>query len=196
MALEYTCFIQGQWFEVPRTAEGLEAMPDELRRFVDDKTAHETLVRAAEALAQDVAQDSHPNRHTWGGVGDRSLGEISAVMTIEPVKARGVALDDFLTEWTTAEPAEGMDVWLRGYERKELSGRRAVSGREILQSPESASGQRRLSETYRAAITAPGLATYILMTITTDDLAVFDDIVGYGDILADTFEFSTVKDAA
>lgn len=196
MALQYTCLIQAQWFGVPRPGEEIADLSRELDRLVDGPDARKTLEHAAERLAQQVANDRHPDRHTWGGIGDRSLGDISAVMTIEPVKARGVDLDQFLTAWTQADPGDGFDIWLRNYEKKELAGRRAVSGHEIVQGPEAESGERMLTETYRAAVTAPGLATFMLVTITTDDLSIFDDIVGYGDTVAETFEFATAKEMA
>jgi hypothetical protein len=193
VALQYTCLIQAQWFEAPRTPDKLVELSAELDRLVDTPEARAILGHAAERLVQQVARDEHPDRHTWGGVGDRALGDISAVMTIEPVKARGVDLDQFLTAWTQADPGEGLDVWLRDFEKKEIAGRRAVSGHEILQSAEGESGERILTETYRAAVTAPGLATFMLVTITTDDLSIFDDIVGYGDTVVETFEFETAR---
>ncbi|GAB3800012.1 hypothetical protein GCM10028798_13890 [Humibacter antri] len=196
MALQYTCLIQSQWFEAPRTAEESAGLSAELDRLVETPDARATLELAAERLVQQVAKDDHPDRHTWGGVGDRALGDISAVMTIEPVKARGVDLDQFLTAWTQADPGEGLDIWLRDFQKKEIAGRRAVSGHEILQAPEGENGERMLTETYRAAVAAPGLATFMLVTITTDDLSIFDDIVGYGDTVAETFEFETARGMA
>ncbi|GAB3392895.1 hypothetical protein GCM10027568_21020 [Humibacter soli] len=197
MALTYTCVIQGQWFEVPRTLDGLAEISDELDSLVDGEAARATLQAAAEALVADVGStDDDPDRHTWGGVGEREVGAIVAVMTIQGIKQRGLDLDAILADWSTTESDGGVDVWLRDYQKKELSGRPAVSGHDITQLPAGESGERYLRETYRAAIAAPGLSTFIFMVITTDDLTVFDDITSYGDTLADTFEFGSARGAA
>lgn len=196
MALAYTCVIQGQWFEVPRTLDGLAQISDELDALVDGDTARATLQVAAELLVADIAGDEDPDRHTWGGVGEREIGSVAAVMTIHALKQRGLDLDSILLDWTTAESEGGVDVWLRDYQKKELSGRPAVSGHEITQLPVGESGERFLRETYRAVISAPGLSNFVFIVITTEDLAVFEDITAYGDTLVDTFEFESRVGAA
>ncbi|WP_157560948.1 hypothetical protein [Humibacter albus] len=195
-ALEYSWLVQGQWFEIPRAKSELAAISDRLDELVDGEDARARLGRETERLFLDVENDDHPARRTWGGVGDRESGLISAVMAVEPLRARGLDIDQFVEAWSHASVDEGTDVWLREYQKKELAGRPAASGHELLQLPEVAGGQRPLTETYRAVISAPALSSFVVMSITTSDLAVFTDIVGYGDVLMGTMEFSRGKKAA
>lgn len=192
MALAYECLQPDGWFEIPRTPEGLAEISAELDGLVDTPEAREVLARAAETAVRETAADTHEGRRTWGGVGDREAGTINAFMTIEPLFLRGLDQDWFLNSWMTYEPGGGVDMWLREYEKKTLAGRRAVSGRDFMQAPADESGNRELTQTYRAVIFTPVLSTMILMSISTKGLTVFDDIIGYGDTIADTFVFSNV----
>lgn len=196
MALAFECLLPDGWFEIPRTPDGLAAISAELDRLVDTPEAREVLQHAAEQAVQETAADEHEGRRTWGGVGDRGAGSIDAFLTVERLVARGVDQDWFLNNWMTFEPGDGVDMWLREYEKKTLSGRPAVSGRDFMQAPPDESGARQLTQTYRAALFTPALSTVILMSISTKALAVFDDIVGYGDIVADTFTFTNTVAAA
>lgn len=196
MAKEYSFLVQEQWFEVPSNRESLASISPLLEALVDGEDARARLQSDAERLVDTVADNDEPGKRTWGAVGERDTGTISAVMTVETIRERGVDLDGILAEWSSTESGGGLDTWLSDYRKKELAGRPAVSGRHILQWPADESGQRRLAEIYRAVISTPWLSTFIVMTITTDDLSVFDDIVGYGDILADTFEFARATPAA
>ncbi|WP_168203785.1 hypothetical protein [Humibacter ginsenosidimutans] len=184
------------WFEVPRTEEGLAAIGAELDALVDTSEARALLGRAARVASEETAADPHPNRRTWAGVGDREAGRVDAYLTLETLTVRGLDQDWFLNAWSTFEPGGGNDMWLRDYEKKTLSGRRAVSGRDFMQAPADDSGNRQLTETYRAVLFTPVLSTVLLMSIITKDLGVFEDIVGYGDTIADTFTFSNVRSAA
>lgn len=130
-----------------------------------------------------------PLRRRWVFLPDGDAGAVFAVMNLDLIHGSGINQASLLEGMRSAPAVEGASSWEDSYEAVELAGRPAVSGRQLL-IVEAGDGEQYVNEVYRAAIVTPAQGTVMRVVISTPDIALFDDIVAYGDELVNGISFT------
>ncbi|MHA7985460.1 hypothetical protein ACX9R5_06595 [Rathayibacter sp. CAU 1779] len=176
------------------------ASPAALAEFVDQfdfrDVARERFELDLARLAEFASHDTTPNRLRWLYVPEPATGTIVATMTVDLVQDRGASPEELAESLSRADSPEGTDVWNRGYEVKRLAGRKAVSGHELIQVSPPDGEASQLNERYLAVVFTPVIGVVLELSISTYDLARFDDIVAYGDRVTDSIQFLGAEAAA
>lgn len=172
------------------------ADPDAVAEFVAgvglSGAARRRFQRDVVRLAARAAADDVPHRLRWLYLPDRDSGAVVATMTVELVQDFSAGVDSVAAALESALSPEGTDVWRRSFRVTTLAGRKAVSGSELLQVRPVDGEASQLNERYVAILFTPVIGVVLELTISTYDLGAFEDIVAYGDVVADSIAFPAV----
>lgn len=184
------------WLMIP----SLDGLDDESwmaglvgRYGLDTVSATRLRIDLTELLAQARAQ-ARPLRRRWAFIPDLPSGVIEATMNVDMIAASGMSPADCLHGLQTAEDVPGVTTWERSFEEKRIANRPAVSGRELLVTRRDENDL--INEHYVSVIFTPRLGVVLKATISTPNLALFADIVDYGDSMLEGISFDSATVAA
>jgi hypothetical protein len=142
--------------------------------------ARERLDRELERVRALARAEGQPDRRHWAFVPDVRSGAVPAVMEIELLRRGSTSLQELATALEEDAARADSGIWSRDVELKRLPNGAAVTGLDIVRH-RSADGDDQLLERYTGTLAAPTPGIAVRLTITTYDLALFADLLAYGD---------------
>jgi hypothetical protein len=170
-------------WELTRPAGWLRVTDDpaaDLAGIVVPASARERLDRELERARALARAEGRPDRRHWAFVPDRDTGAVPAVMEIELLRRGSTSFQELATALEQDAARDGSGIWARDVGQKRLPNGAAVTGIDIVRH-RSDDGDEQLLERYTGTVAAPLPGIALRLTITTYDLALFADLLSYGD---------------
>jgi hypothetical protein len=178
-------------WELHRPADWLAVTSDaaaDVRGVDIPAPALERLEHDLERVRERAASEGMPARRRWAFVPDALTGVVLATMSTDVLRRGDASMQDLADSLSSAPPPVGTQIWHRDIALKRLPNGSAATGLELIQVP-SDDGEQHLVERYRGILATPMPGVVIRMSLSTYDLALFDDIVAYGDDVLGAISF-------
>ncbi len=185
------------WLMLPKVdiLNGIGWISPLLDPFAFTPSARKRLEADLDRAAELARAQQMPDRRRWVFVPDSANGAVEAVLNIDIIHASGISQVECLEGFRTAADVPGVSVWERSFDLATLAGRPAVSGRQLLVTV-LADGEQQVNEYFGTVVFTPRLGTILKASISTPDLALFSDILEYGNRLIDGIRFLRNEAAA